>query len=66
MFTDHRPLTFSMAKVSEPWSSRQARHLAYISEFTTDIQHVEGLNNPVADTSPAPSSSPTASLAPSS
>ena len=38
-----------MAKVSEPWSSRQARHLAYISEYTTDIRHVEGINNPVAD-----------------
>ena len=38
-----------MAKVSEPWSSCQARHLAYISEYTTDIRHVEGINNPVAD-----------------
>ena len=38
-----------MAKRSEPWSARQQRHLAYISEFTTDIQHVAGKDNPVAD-----------------
>ena len=48
-FTDHKPLTFAMAKVSEPWSARQQRHLAYVSEFTTDIQHVAGKNNVVAD-----------------
>ncbi len=48
-FTDHKPLVFAMAKVSEPWSARQTRHLSYISEFTTDIQHVAGLENTVAD-----------------
>ena len=31
IFTDHRPLMFAMAKSSEPWSHRQARHLEYIS-----------------------------------
>ena len=49
IFTDHKPLTFAMSKVSEPWSARQQRHLAFISEFTTDIQHVTGKENPVAD-----------------
>ena len=48
-YTDHLPLTFAMAKASEPWSARQQRHLAAISEFTTDIQHVAGKDNPVAD-----------------
>ena len=47
-FTDHKPLTFCMAKTSDMWSSRQQRHLAYISEFTTDIRHVQGKNH-VAD-----------------
>ena len=37
ILTDHKPLTFAMAKVAEPWSARQQRHLAYISEFSTDI-----------------------------
>ena len=36
-FTDHKPLTFCMAKVSEPLSSHQARHLSYISEYMTDM-----------------------------
>ena len=48
-YTDHKPLTFCMAKASDPWSSRQQRHLAYISEFTTDIGHVQGIDNHVAD-----------------
>ncbi|XP_059927934.1 uncharacterized protein LOC132472359 [Gadus macrocephalus] len=38
-----------MAKVSEPWSARQQCQLAYISEFTTDIRHVAGKDNHVAD-----------------
>lgn len=48
-FVDHKPLAFAMAKVSEPWSARQQRQLSSISEFTTDVQHVAGKNNPVAD-----------------
>jgi transposase InsO family protein len=48
-FTDHKPLTFAMAKVGEPWSARQQRHLAAISEFTTNIQHISGKDNVVAD-----------------
>ena len=46
VFTDHKPLSFAMSKVSEPWSARQTRQLSYISEFTTDIQHVAGQENP--------------------
>ena len=49
-YTDHNPLTFCMSKTSEPWSGRQQRHLSYISEFTTDIRHVRGKDNSVADT----------------
>ena len=30
-------------------SNRQARHLSFISEFTTDVRHIEGKNNVVAD-----------------
>ena len=49
IFTDHRPLTFAMGKSSEPWSHRQARHLEYISQYSTDIRHVSGVDNAVAD-----------------
>ena len=48
-YTDHKPLTFCMAKTADPWSSRQQRHLTYISEFTTDIRHIKGMDNHVAD-----------------
>ena len=37
-FTGHKPLTFAFAKVSEPWSAWQQRHLAAISEYTTCIK----------------------------
>lgn len=30
-FMDHKPLTFSMAKLAEPWSARQQRQLSYLS-----------------------------------
>ncbi|KAJ8386102.1 hypothetical protein AAFF_G00176960 [Aldrovandia affinis] len=46
---DHKPLALAMAMVKEPWSARQQRQLAFVSEFTTDIQHVAGKDNVVAD-----------------
>ena len=49
IFTDHRPLTFAMAKSAEPWSHRQAEHLEYISQYSTDIRHVAGTENAVED-----------------
>ena len=39
VYTDHKPLTFFFAILSDR-SSRQSRHLSYIAEFTTDIRHV--------------------------
>jgi hypothetical protein len=38
-----------MVRVTPPQSARQQRHLAYISEFTTDIRHIPGSENVVAD-----------------
>ena len=49
VYTDHKPLVAAMKKKSELKSGRQSRHLATISEFTTDIQHVSGKDNVVAD-----------------
>ena len=48
-FTDHRPLIGLMTKPTDPTSAMQARHLALISTYTTDVQHVEGKRNAVAD-----------------
>ena len=50
LFTDHKPLTFAISKISGPWSLRQKRHLTYVAEFTTDVRHIEGKANIVADT----------------
>ena len=38
-----------MAKISNPWSARQQHHLAYISKFMTDIRHLQGKDDHVAD-----------------
>lgn len=48
-YIDHKPLTFTMSKVSDPWSTRQQCQLAAILECTMDIQHVAGKSNLVAD-----------------
>ena len=47
--SNHKPLVGAKSKLSDPWSARQQRHLAFISEFSTDIRHVSGKSNVVAD-----------------
>ena len=49
VFTDQKPLTSAFFKAREPLSNRQRHQLAVISEFATDISHVPGLENVVAD-----------------
>ncbi len=49
IFTDHKPLTFSLHRVSDAWSARQQRHLSYVAEYTSDVRHVAGEENIVAD-----------------
>lgn len=50
IFTDHKPLTSAMNVNADKYASREIRHLDYISQFTTDIRHVKGKDNTVADT----------------
>lgn len=50
IFTDHKPLTFAFQQKPEKSSPRQTRQLSYIGEFTTNIQHIAGKSNVVADT----------------
>jgi len=40
ILSDHKPLSFAIDRVSGPWSARQQRQLAFISEFTGDIQYL--------------------------
>jgi hypothetical protein len=50
LFTNHKPLTTAVRRSTEPWTAKQCRQLAYIAEFTSDIQHIAGSDNVVADT----------------
>ena len=49
VYTDHKPLTFSLHTKSDTHSPRQLRHLDFIAQFTSDIRHIQGRHNPVAD-----------------
>lgn len=50
IYTDHKPLCFAFHTRKDKCSPRQFRHLDLISQFTTDIQHISGKDNVVADT----------------
>lgn len=49
IFTDHKPLVFAFKQNNDKASPRQLRHLQYISQFTTNIEHIDGKDNIVAD-----------------
>ncbi len=49
VLTDHKPLTHALRSKAEHYTPRQVRHMAYISEFTTDICHIKGKANAAAD-----------------
>ena len=49
LYTDHKPLVGAISRKKTPLSNRQVRHLSFISEFTTDVRHIEEKNNVVAD-----------------
>ena len=48
LYTDHKPLTTALTSQADR-SPRQTRHLSYIAEFTSDIRHIKGKFNVVAD-----------------
>ena len=48
IFTDQRPLTSAFTAKTEK-SPRVERQLSFISEFTTDIRHISGEKNVIAD-----------------
>ena len=49
VLTDHKPLTNSLNSKLDRHSPRQVHQLDFISRFTTDICHLTGLGNPIAD-----------------
>lgn len=49
VLTDHKPLTFAFHGNHSAYTSRQIRHLSFISEFTVDLRYIEGPANAAAD-----------------
>ena len=49
VLTDHKPPIFALQTRSEKHSPRQARHLDYVTQFTSDIRHIKGTSNSPAD-----------------
>lgn len=51
IYTDHKPLVYAFSKKpSDKETPRRIRQLMFISEFTTDIRHINGSDNIPADT----------------
>lgn len=50
VYTDHKPLCYAFHQRKSNCSPRQYRHLDFISQFTSDIVHIAGKDNVVADT----------------
>ena len=49
VLSDHKPLSFALHRISDAWSARQQRQLGFVAEYTSDIRHVAGKKNVVAD-----------------
>ena len=52
VLTDHKPLTHSLNSKPDCHSPRQVCQLDFISQFLTDIRHIAGRGNPVANALP--------------
>jgi cleavage and polyadenylation specificity factor subunit 1 len=50
IFTDHKPITYAFQQKRDKCSPRQFNHLDFIAQFTTDVRHISGQDNVVADT----------------
>lgn len=49
IYTDHKPLVTAFHQRPERANPTQQRRLAFISEYSTDIRHIPGNENNVAD-----------------
>lgn len=49
IYTDQKPLIYAFKQNPHKCSPRQLRHLDFISQYSTDIRHVQGSKNTVAD-----------------
>ena len=46
LLSGHKPLTYALHRLLDPWSARQQHHLA---EYTSDVRLIAGAENVVAD-----------------
>jgi transposase InsO family protein len=49
IYTDHKPLTYAFQQRVDKLPPVQSNQLQFISQFTTDIRHIAGTDNIVAD-----------------
>lgn len=49
LYTDHKPLIYMFKQKVPHKLERRSRYVEYVSQFTTDIRHVDGTSNTVAD-----------------
>uniref|UniRef100_A0A5S6QTC1 RNA-directed DNA polymerase n=1 Tax=Trichuris muris TaxID=70415 RepID=A0A5S6QTC1_TRIMR len=49
IWTDHKPLVQALKRGTGMHCPREVRQLDYITSFTSDIRHIKGKNNAVAD-----------------
>ena len=49
ILTDHKPLVAAFKSPMNNFTHRQSRHLSTIAEYTTNVQHIKGTENVVAD-----------------
>ena len=54
MYSDHKPLLDALLSEADPANARQARQFAYVIKYTTDIEHLSGTSNIVAQGSATP------------
>lgn len=49
IYTDHKPIVYAFSKPLDKCSPRQFRYLDFLGQFSTDIRHIAGEDNVVAD-----------------
>jgi cleavage and polyadenylation specificity factor subunit 1 len=49
IFTDHKPIIYTFQQKRDKCSPRQFNHLDFVAQFTTDIRHISGQDNVVAN-----------------
>lgn len=49
IYTDHKPLVFAFQQRNDKAPPRRVRQLDFISQYSTDIQHIRGSDNNIAD-----------------